>query len=101
MDVLEEQLEVVLGNWGERAPSRSRRALPLQDLDAQPKPVQAPHPPLIMGGSAGPRSASLAARFADEYNTVFPTVDDVRERRRAGASRRASAPGASRSRSRS
>jgi alkanesulfonate monooxygenase SsuD/methylene tetrahydromethanopterin reductase-like flavin-dependent oxidoreductase (luciferase family) len=34
-----------------------------------------------MGGNAGPRSASLAARFADEYNTAFPTIDDVRTRR--------------------
>jgi alkanesulfonate monooxygenase SsuD/methylene tetrahydromethanopterin reductase-like flavin-dependent oxidoreductase (luciferase family) len=34
-----------------------------------------------MGGSAGPRSARLAARFADEYNTVFPTVEEARERR--------------------
>ena len=34
-----------------------------------------------MGGLAGPRSAALAARYADEYNTVFPTVEEVRERR--------------------
>ena len=34
-----------------------------------------------MGGLAGPRSAGLAADYADEYNTVFPTVDEVRERR--------------------
>jgi alkanesulfonate monooxygenase SsuD/methylene tetrahydromethanopterin reductase-like flavin-dependent oxidoreductase (luciferase family) len=34
-----------------------------------------------MGGNAAPRSASLAARFADEYNTAFPTLDDVRTRR--------------------
>jgi alkanesulfonate monooxygenase SsuD/methylene tetrahydromethanopterin reductase-like flavin-dependent oxidoreductase (luciferase family) len=53
----------------------------LHDLDAQPKPVQRPHPPLIIGGTAGPRSCALAARFADEYNTVFPSVVDVVERR--------------------
>jgi alkanesulfonate monooxygenase SsuD/methylene tetrahydromethanopterin reductase-like flavin-dependent oxidoreductase (luciferase family) len=28
-----------------------------------------------------PRSAALAARFADEYNTPFATPEDVRERR--------------------
>jgi alkanesulfonate monooxygenase SsuD/methylene tetrahydromethanopterin reductase-like flavin-dependent oxidoreductase (luciferase family) len=54
----------------------------LEDLDARPRPVQEPHPPLIMGGNAGPRSAALAARFADEYNTPFPTLDDVHARRR-------------------
>src|SRR5437660_11732936 len=34
-----------------------------------------------MGGSAGPRSAALAARFADAYNTAFPTLDDVKRRK--------------------
>ncbi len=97
MDVLEEQLQVVLGNWTGQARSPGPpgpTARPpaesfsfhgehyrLEDLDAQPKPIQSPHPPLILGGSAGPRSVTLAARYADEYNTVFPTVDEVRERR--------------------
>lgn len=81
MDVLEEQLQIVLGNWAERPFSFDGEHYSLKDLDAQPKPVQKPHPPLIMGGSAGPRSARLAARFADEYNTPFPTLADVRDRR--------------------
>jgi alkanesulfonate monooxygenase SsuD/methylene tetrahydromethanopterin reductase-like flavin-dependent oxidoreductase (luciferase family) len=34
-----------------------------------------------MGGSAGPRSVKLAARWADEYNTVFATPAVVAERR--------------------
>jgi alkanesulfonate monooxygenase SsuD/methylene tetrahydromethanopterin reductase-like flavin-dependent oxidoreductase (luciferase family) len=34
-----------------------------------------------MGGAAGPRAARLAARFADEYNTVSPTLDQIRERK--------------------
>jgi F420-dependent oxidoreductase-like protein len=81
MDVLEEQLQVVLGNWGEGRFDFDGRHYVLRGLDAQPKPIQRPHPPLIMGGSAGPRSAALAAAFADEYNTPFPTLNDVRARR--------------------
>jgi F420-dependent oxidoreductase-like protein len=81
VDVLAEQLEVVLGSWGAESFSFDGAHYTLRDLDAQPKPVQRPHPPLIMGGNAGPRSARLAARFADEYNTAFPTLDQVRERR--------------------
>jgi F420-dependent oxidoreductase-like protein len=80
MDVLEEQLQVVLGNWGEAPFSFHGVHYELSSLDAQPKPVQVPHPPLIMGGSAGPRSAALAARFADEYNTPFPSLEDVGRR---------------------
>jgi F420-dependent oxidoreductase-like protein len=81
MEVLEEQLQIVLGNWGEERFSFPGRHYQLDDLDAQPKPVQRPHPPLILGGSGGRRSAILAARYADEYNTAFPTVEDVRARR--------------------
>ena len=43
--------------------------------------MQRPHPPLIVGGAAGPRSARLAARWADEYNTVYVTPEQARERR--------------------
>lgn len=81
VDILAEQLEVVLAGWSEEETSFEGRHYSLAGLDAQPKPVQRPHPPLIMGGNAGPRSAGLAARFADEYNTAFPTLGQVRERR--------------------
>jgi F420-dependent oxidoreductase-like protein len=81
MDTLAEQLEVVLGSWSEEPFSFDGQHYEVVDLDARPKPLQHPHPPLIIGGNAGPRSARLAARFADEYNTAFPTLEEVRERR--------------------
>jgi len=83
MDVLEEQLEIIHdGHWGDGEPfSFSGEHYELEDLRARPLPVQRPHPPLIMGGAAGPRAARLAARYADEYNTVAPTLDEIRERR--------------------
>jgi F420-dependent oxidoreductase-like protein len=81
MDVLEEQLQIVLGTWGPEPFSFAGTHYTLDGLRAEPKPIQSPHPPLIMGGTAGPRGARLAARYADEYNTTFPSLDDVRERR--------------------
>jgi alkanesulfonate monooxygenase SsuD/methylene tetrahydromethanopterin reductase-like flavin-dependent oxidoreductase (luciferase family) len=84
MDVLAEQLEILHdGHWGRgQTPYRfSGKHYTLTDLEARPAPVQRPHPPLIMGGAAGPRAARLAARFADEYNTVSPTLEEIAERR--------------------
>jgi alkanesulfonate monooxygenase SsuD/methylene tetrahydromethanopterin reductase-like flavin-dependent oxidoreductase (luciferase family) len=81
IDVLAEQLEVVRGNWGGEPFSFNGRHYRLRELDARPKPIQRPHPNLIIGGNAGSRSAALAARYADEYNTAFPTVEDARARR--------------------
>jgi F420-dependent oxidoreductase-like protein len=85
MDVLEEQLAIVHdGHWGDDpAYAFSGAHYTLAELDAQPKPVQRPHPPLIMGGAAGPRAARLAARYADEYNTVAPTLAELATRREA------------------
>jgi F420-dependent oxidoreductase-like protein len=80
MDILEEQLQIVAGNWSPRPFSFEGTHYRLSQLEAQPKPVQQPHPPLIMGGNAGPRAARLAARYADEYNTAFPTLAEIRER---------------------
>jgi F420-dependent oxidoreductase-like protein len=81
LDVLEEQLQIVLGSWGPGPFSFDGQHYTVRDLDARPKPAQSPHPPLILGGLAGPRSAALAARYADEYNTVYPTLEELTERR--------------------
>ena len=48
--------------------------------DVWPKPVQKPRPPIIVGGGAKPRSVRAAVAFADEYNTVVPTLEQARER---------------------
>ena len=83
IDMLEEQLQAILGSWADGPFTFDGRHYRLRDLDAQPKPVQRPHPPIIIGGNAGPRSAALAARYADEYNTVFATPAEAGERRAA------------------
>ena len=70
MENLEEHLRIVAGEWGEgRFQYEGERYR--VDVDALPKPVQRPRPNLLLGGSGGPRSLRLAARHADEYNTVF------------------------------
>jgi alkanesulfonate monooxygenase len=84
MDMLTEQIEIVHRLWGgdgdevtfEGAHYRLEACPPL------PRPYQDPHPPLIMGSGAGPRSVALAARWADEYNFVY--VDPVVARDRSG-----------------
>jgi F420-dependent oxidoreductase-like protein len=81
MTVLSEQLEIIHRQWTEHTFDFDGAHYRISRLDARPKPVQRPHPPLIVGGAAGPRSARLAARWADEYNTVYVTPEQARERR--------------------
>jgi F420-dependent oxidoreductase-like protein len=83
MAILAEQLEIIRREWADEPFSFTGEHYRIADLDARPKPVQRPHPPLIVGGSAGRRSAALAARWADEYNTIYVTPEEARERRAA------------------
>jgi F420-dependent oxidoreductase-like protein len=81
MDVLEEQLQVIRGQWGDGPFSFDGEHYRVEKLDALPKPLQRPGPPIVIGGSGGPRSLRLAAAYADEYNTVFPSAEFCRELR--------------------
>ncbi|HWT23959.1 MAG TPA: TIGR03560 family F420-dependent LLM class oxidoreductase [Solirubrobacteraceae bacterium] len=82
MDRLAEQLEIISRSWTEGTFSFRGEHWTIEGLDALPKPVQQPRIPLLMGGGAGPRSAALAARWADEYNVVGPPPDEAADRRR-------------------
>lgn len=81
-DMLEDALEVITGMWstppGERY-SYQGRTLTVTDSPALPKPVQDPRPPIVMGGSGRRRTPALAARYADEFNMSFPTIEDTVE----------------------
>jgi F420-dependent oxidoreductase-like protein len=80
-DRLAEQMEIVHRSWTEGPFDFRGSHYTLQHANPLPKPVQDPHPPLIAGGSAKPRGAALAARWADEYNTVYATLDECRQKR--------------------
>ena len=80
-DRLEESLEVVTGLW--RTPDGELfdfdgKHYRLVDSPALPKPVQQPGPPILVGGKGRRRTPALAARFADEFNIPFESVDFTR-----------------------
>jgi F420-dependent oxidoreductase-like protein len=83
LERLEEQVEIVHRSWDrdEDEVSFEGKHYRVEALHALPKPLQDPHPPLIIGGDAKPRSARLAARFADEYDTTMATFVECKERR--------------------
>lgn len=80
-DRLEEQLEIITGMWatpvGETFDYTGRHYT-VADSPALPKPVQRPHPPIVIGGGGPKRTPALAARFAGEFNLAFPALDFVR-----------------------
>jgi F420-dependent oxidoreductase-like protein len=71
-----EQLEIVHRLWTDERVDFRGAYYTLEDAPAQPKPVQQPHPPILVGGSGTKGTAEPAARFADEYNTPFVSPAD-------------------------
>jgi F420-dependent oxidoreductase-like protein len=68
-DMLEDELAILHGLWEEPDGwSYDGARIQVEQASFHPRPVQAPHPPIIVGGEGSPRSIRLAARYADEYN---------------------------------
>jgi len=80
-EMLEEQLAILHGLWEEPDGWSFRgHHYVIEDALFYPKPVQRPHPPIIVGGDGSPRSLRIAARYADEFNITSSDPDRVAER---------------------
>ena len=78
-DLMEDQLAILHGLWGEPDGwSYDGHQVSIRDADFHPKPIDVPgrprtpiggaRPRLLVGGQGSPRSYRLAARYADEFN---------------------------------
>lgn len=78
-DLLEDQLAILHGLWGEPDGwSYEGHLVSITDANFKPKPVDVPgrprtpiggaRPRILVGGEGSPRSYRLAARYADEFN---------------------------------
>jgi alkanesulfonate monooxygenase SsuD/methylene tetrahydromethanopterin reductase-like flavin-dependent oxidoreductase (luciferase family) len=78
---LREQLDIITGLWttptGETFDYTGKHQS-VVDSPALPKPVQRPHPPIIIGGGGPKRTPALAAQFAAEFNAPFMPADGVK-----------------------
>ncbi|MDT5276975.1 MAG: hypothetical protein QOG95_3907 [Mycobacterium sp.] len=78
---LTEQLELITGLWtcpvGETFDYAGAHYA-VNHSPALPKPVQRPHPPIIIGGTGAKRTPRLAATFADEFNVPFAPLDTIK-----------------------
>jgi probable F420-dependent oxidoreductase len=72
VDRLAESLTVLKGLFAAGPYTFAGRQYAISEYDAQPKPVQHPHPPILIGGG-GPRMLSLAAREATIVS-ILPTM---------------------------
>jgi F420-dependent oxidoreductase-like protein len=78
---LREQLDIITGLWTTPAGETFDYTGTHQSVvesPALPKPVQRPHPPIIIGGGGPKRTPALAAKFATEFNAPFMQADTLK-----------------------
>ncbi|WKX13281.1 LLM class F420-dependent oxidoreductase [Streptomyces sp. NL15-2K] len=76
---LEEQLEIVTGLWATEVGETfdfQGTYYDLKDSPALPKPAQR-KVPVLVGGQGSTRTPRLAARYADEFNMPFGSLEDT------------------------
>lgn len=66
--MLDEALQIILGLMKNKRTTFEGKYYQFEDAPFEPKPLQKPHIPIIVGANK-PRMLTLAARYADNWNT--------------------------------
>jgi probable F420-dependent oxidoreductase len=80
VSALAESLDVIKAVWTQRNPTYSGRFYSLDGAVCDPPPLQAPHPPLWVGGE-GDRVQRIAARSAQGLNIRWWSPEKVQSRK--------------------
>ena len=77
---LGQSLQVIRRMWTEDQPfDFDGPSLRLRGAVCEPKPVQRPHPPIVVGAQ-GDRALRVVAEHADVWNFPYPSVEEFRRR---------------------
>jgi probable F420-dependent oxidoreductase len=77
--LLREKLMIMKALWTEDEASFAGELLHLEPSWAWPKPAQKPHPPVIMGAAAGPRTLADIIELCDGWMPLATRMDIVGE----------------------
>jgi len=68
IEQLREAVKIIKALWSEERTTFNGRHYHIEDAYCNPKPIQKPHPPIIIGGSGEKHLLRVVAELADEWN---------------------------------
>jgi len=77
---LDEACKLIKRMWTEKAPNFQGTYYQLKEAYCEPKPLQKPHPPIMIGGSGEKLTLRVVARHADMWNYISGTPEEFRHK---------------------
>ena len=77
---LGEACEVIKRLWTETVANFDGKYYQLKDARCEPKPIQKPYPPFVIGGSGEQLTLRVVAQYANIWNFVGGSVDTLRHK---------------------
>jgi F420-dependent oxidoreductase-like protein len=74
-DAFDEGCQAIIGLLTNETTSLAGRFVQLRDARCEPKPVQRPHPPIVIGGAGEKRTLRSVARYAQHWNFAAGTPE--------------------------
>jgi F420-dependent oxidoreductase-like protein len=74
-DRFDEGVEAVVRLLSDPTTTLEGRHVRLREARCEPKPVQQPCPPIVIGGTGRRRTLRTVARWADHWNSIVPTPE--------------------------
>lgn len=80
IEQLDEALQIIKALWTDVKVTFSGKYYRIKDAICNPKPLQKPHPLIMVGGTGEKLLLKVAAKYADRYNHPFGTPDELKHK---------------------
>jgi F420-dependent oxidoreductase-like protein len=77
---LDESIKIIKAMWIEKYASFQGKYYKIKDAICNPKPIQKPHPLIMVGGSGEKCLLKVVAKHSDRYNLFFGSPDEMKRK---------------------
>jgi F420-dependent oxidoreductase-like protein len=76
---LEEVIQIILKMWTKSTATFNGKYYQIKDAYCNPKPIQKPHPPIMVGGGGERNTLRIVAKYADACN-LFGSIETIKRK---------------------